>query len=204
MAQSYNRLSDEELIMRLRDGEEPIMDYIIDKYKNMVRSKAKSMYILGADRDDLLQEGMIGLFKAVRDYDFGRDASFSTFADLCVTRQMYTAVQAARRQKHSFLNAYVSLSADAGSDQEDDQEAQLINALASRADRNPEEMLIDRENLERLEDYLNRELSPFEKQILELYLTGMSYAEIARVLGKSEKSTDNALQRIKSKIKKMK
>ncbi len=104
MKKNYEECSDEELILRLRDGEGAITDYIMDKYKNLVRSKAKSMYILGADRDDLIQEGMIGLFKAVRDYDTGRDASFFTFAELCVSRQMYTAIQAAGRQKHTPLN----------------------------------------------------------------------------------------------------
>lgn len=109
MYKDYEKCSDEELIMRQRDGEEAVTDYIMDKYKNLVRNKAKSMYILGADREDLIQEGMIGLFKAIRDYDTGRDASFSTFADLCVSRQMYTAVQAAGRQKHAPLNTYISL-----------------------------------------------------------------------------------------------
>ena len=116
MKKSYEECSDEELILRLRDGEGVIIDYIMDKYKNLVRSKAKSMYILGADRDDLIQEGMIGLFKAVRDYDAGRDASFFTFADLCVSRQMYTAIQAAGRQKHTPLNTYISLYASADQD----------------------------------------------------------------------------------------
>lgn len=109
MDRDYGQYSDEELIIRLRDGEGSITEYLMNKYKNLVRSKAKSMYLLGADNDDLIQEGMIGLFKALRDYDSGRDASFLTFADLCVSRQMYTAVQASRRQKHIPLNTYVSL-----------------------------------------------------------------------------------------------
>ncbi len=109
MEKDYEKYSDDELILRLRDGEAAITDYIMDKYKNLVRNKAKSMYILGADREDLIQEGMIGLFKAVRDYDTGRDASFFTFADLCISRQMYTAVQSAGRQKHTPLNTYISL-----------------------------------------------------------------------------------------------
>ena len=112
MGNDYETSKDEELILRIRDGEEKITDYIMEKYKNLVRSKAGSMYILGADREDLIQEGMIGLFKAIRDYDIGRDASFATFADLCVARQMYTAVQAAGRKKHAPLNSYVSLYAD--------------------------------------------------------------------------------------------
>lgn len=201
MQSQYEQCTDEELIVRLRDGEEQITDYIMDKYKNLVRSKAKSMYILGADRDDLIQEGMIGLFKAIRDYDTGRDASFFTFADLCVSRQMYTAVQAAGRQKHAPLNTYISLYAD-HAERGEGEEWELINTLISRVERNPEDLLIDKENLEVLEKTIERELSNFEKQVLDLYLTGMSYTQIARVLGKDEKSTDNALQRIKGKIKK--
>lgn len=204
MEKEYGNCSDEELILRLRDGEEAITDYIMDKYKNMVRSKAKSMYILGADREDLIQEGMIGLFKAVRDYDTGRDASFFTFADLCISRQMYTAIQAAGRQKHMPLNTYVSLYAD-GADGEDglrEAERGLLESAASRLEQNPEELLIDRENVKRLEEVMEKELSSFEKQVLDLYLTGMKYSQIARVLGKDDKSTDNALQRIKAKLKK--
>ena len=203
MEKEYGNCSDEELILRLRDGEEAITDYIMDKYKNMVRSKAKSMYILGADREDLIQEGMIGLFKAVRDYDTGRDASFFTFADLCVSRQIYTAIQAAGRQKHMPLNTYASLYAD-GADGEDglrEAERGLLESAASRLEQNPEELLIDRENVKRLEEVMEKELSSFEKQVLDLYLTGMKYSQIARVLGKDDKSTDNALQRIKAKLK---
>ena len=197
---SYEQYSDEELIVRLRDGEAQITDYIMDKYKNLVRSKAKSMYILGADREDLIQEGMIGLFKAIRDYDIGRDASFFTFADLCVSRQMYTAVQAAGRQKHAPLNTYISLYANM-SGQEDGEEREMINDIISQAEKNPEELLIDRENLELLEKAIDKELSGFEKQVLDLYLTGMKYTQIAKVLGRDDKSTDNALQRIKNKIR---
>ncbi len=204
MQDSYSQYSDEELIVRLRDGEEPITDYIMDKYKNLVKSKAKSMYILGADNDDLIQEGMIGLFKAVRDYDSGRDASFFTFADLCISRQMYTAVQASGRKKHAPLNSYISLYSQVHSDGEQDgEEAQLQNILVSKAGQSPEEMLIDRENVEVLEKIIERELSAFEKQVLDLYITGMSYVQIAKVLGRDGKSTDNALQRIKGKLRKV-
>lgn len=204
MDKDYEKCSDEELIVRLRDGESAITDYIMDKYKNLVRSKAKSMYILGADREDLIQEGMIGLFKAIRDYDTGRDASFFTFADLCVSRQMYTAVQAAGRQKHAPLNTYISLYASAfeGEGTDKGEEGELINSVISQSERNPEEVLIDKENLELLEKAIDKELSSFEKQVLDLYLTGMKYSQIARVLGRDDKSTDNALQRIKSKLKK--
>lgn len=204
MDKDYEKYSDEELIVRLRDGERAITDYIMDKYKNLVRSKAKSMYILGADREDLIQEGMIGLFKAVRDYDTGRDASFFTFADLCVSRQMYTAVQAAGRQKHAPLNTYISLYTSAFEDDSVDkgETGELINSVISQSERSPEEVLIDKENVELLERAIEKELSSFEKQVLDLYLTGMKYSQIARVLGRDDKSTDNALQRIKSKLKK--
>ena len=195
MDKKYEKSSDEELIVRLRDGESAITDYIMEKYKNLVRSKAKSMYILGADREDLIQEGMIGLFKAIRDYDTGRDASFFTFADLCVSRQMYTAIQAAGRQKHAPLNTYISLYASAfeGDSSEKGEEGELINSVISQSERNPVELL---------ERAIDKELSSFEKQVLDLYLTGMKYSQIAKVLGRDDKSTDNALQRIKTKLKK--
>ncbi len=201
MGNDYETSKDEELILRIRDGEEKITDYIMEKYKNLVRSKAGSMYILGADREDLIQEVIIGLFKAIRDYDIGRDASFATFADLCVARQMYTAVQAAGRKKHAPLNSYVSLYAGNGSDKTEE-EKKLLDSLVSRDEQNPEELLIDRENVERIEKAIESELSSFERQVLDLYLTGMKYTEIARVLGKDDKSTDNALQRCRSKIRK--
>lgn len=199
MREDYTQYSDEELLIRLRDGESGITDHIMNKYKNLVRSKAKSMYILGADSEDLIQEGMIGLFKAIRDYDSGRDASFSTFADLCVSRQMYTAVQASRRQKHIPLNNYISLYGSASEDR--DGEESLVNMLASGSGLNPEELVIDKENVDRLEMLIERELSSFEKQVLDLYLTGMGYQQIAKVLGRDDKSTDNALQRIKTKLR---
>ena len=198
----YAQYTDGELIDRLRRGEESIMDYICDKYKNLVRSKAKSMFILGADNEDLIQEGMIGLFKAVRDFDSGRDASFYTFAELCISRQMYTAVQASKRQKHFPLNTYVSL--DSGNATLDEQEGlHLTELLADRAELSPEEVFLDKERVAYLEEAIDRELSDFERQVLDLYMTGMSYTQIARVLGRDEKATDNALQRLKAKIKKM-
>ena len=202
MRDRWKDCSDEELIIRLREGEQEVMDYLMDKYKNLVRDKAKSMYILGGDSEDLIQEGMIGLFKAVRDYDCGRDASFYTFADLCISRQMYTAVQASKRLKHSPLNSYVSLY-ERSSEGTDNEEKNLIEALAARTQMSPEELFLDKERVEDLERAIETELSSFEKQVLDLYLTGMSYTQIAKVLGRDEKSTDNALQRLKSKIRKL-
>lgn len=202
MSDMYDGITDEELIDRQRSGERQITDYIMDKYKNLVRKKAKSMYILGADNDDLIQEGMIGLFKAVRDYDPGRDASFYTFADLCVSRQMYKAVQASRREKHAPLNTYISLYADTAEAESDGNGTALVNVIASAVETNPEQLMIDRENVADIEAMIEKELSSFEKQVLDLYLTGMSYSQIARVLSRDEKSTDNALQRLKSKLRK--
>ncbi|MBE5871501.1 MAG: RNA polymerase sporulation sigma factor SigH [Lachnospiraceae bacterium] len=205
MEKQYDDFTDEELILRLRDGEGAVTDYIMNKYKNLVRSKAKTMYILGGDSDDLIQEGMIGLFKAVRDFDPGRDASFFTFADLCIMRQMYTAIQSYGRKKHSPLNFYTSLYENMANKEkggEDAGEAPLMDIMASEEENNPESLLIDKENVENIERIIQRELSVFEKQVLDLYITGMNYTEIARVLGKDEKSTDNALQRLKTKLKK--
>ena len=197
----YEGVTDEELILRLHEGEEGVTEYILNKYKNLVRSKAKSMYILGADSEDLIQEGMIGLFKAMRDYDYGRDASFLTFADLCISRQMYTAVTASGRKKHMPLNTYISLSSKDDSNDEESGRFSLEETLVFDSD-NPKRIVIDRENVEDIEHFIDTELSSFEKEVLDLYLTGMSYTSIAKVLSKDEKSTDNALQRAKSKLKK--
>ena len=202
MIKKYQNETDEMLIERLRDGERDIMDYIMNKYKNLVRSKAKSMYILGADTEDLIQEGMIGLFKAIRDYDAGRDASFFTFAELCISRQMYTAVQASNRKKHMPLNSYISLYATNEMRDGAGESEEFINFLAFETQKDPEQLLIDKENVLLLEKKIEEELSAFEKQVLDLYLTGMTYSQIARVLGRDEKSTDNALHRLKAKIRK--
>lgn len=183
----YDSYNDEELIDMLRDGSLEITDYLMNKYKNLVRGKAKTMYILGADTEDLIQEGMIGLYKAIRDYDAGRDASFLTFADLCVMRQMYTAIQSADRLKNMPLNSYISIY------EEDFQKEGGVN---------PEEEFLDKESVSLMEETFERELSPFEKQVLELKIVGMDYREIAAILGKDPKSTDNAIQRIKVKLSK--
>ena len=199
--QDYSVYTDEELICRLRDGEESIMDYIMKKYKNLVRKNAQNMYILGAEEQDLIQEGMIGLFNAIKDYDSGRDASFFTFADLCISRRMYNAIKASKREKHTPLNNYVSLYGD-NDDKNLDGKSGVIELLSAGEISNPENLLIDRENVERIENLVEQELSNFEKQVFDLYITGMKYGQIAKVLGKDEKSTDNALQRIKNKLKK--
>ena len=193
------KMTDEQLIELLREGKTEITDYLMEKYKDMVRKQARAMYLWGGENDDLIQEGMIGLFKAVRDYDAGRDAIFFTFADLCVSRQMYTAVQASSRKKHAPLNKYVSLSQDSFC--ADENGDKLTFEPADSKEKNPEELVIARENTELIERLIETELSPLEKQVLDLHLTGMGYVQIARVLGRDEKSTDNALQRIRGKLK---
>jgi len=159
------------------------------------------MYILGAEPEDLIQEGMIGLFKAIGDYDIGRDASFATFATLCMNRQMYKAIVAAGRQKHMPLNGYVSLYGD--NNNETDQNSGLIDTVAAAIESDPEQMIIDKENVEALERAIEENLSDMEKQVLELSMTGMGYVEIAKVLGVDDKSTDNALQRARTKVRKL-
>ena len=199
--QDYSVYTDEELICRLRDGEEDIMDYIMKKYKNLVRKNAQNMYILGAEEQDLIQEGMIGLFNAIKDYDSGRDASFFTFADLCISRRMYNAIKASQREKHIPLNNYVSLYGD-NDDKNSEGKSGVIELLSAGEISNPENLLIDQENVKQIQEIVDKELSAFEKQVFDLYITGMKYVQIAKVLGRDEKSTDNALQRIKSKLKK--
>jgi len=197
---AYEEYKDEELIMLLREGEQEVMDYLMDKYKNLVRSRAKSMYILGADTEDIIQEGMIGLFKAVRDYDFGRDAGFYTFAELCISRQIYTAVQASGRKKHMPLNTYISFYSKVADSGQDGASLELSSVLESEQ-KNPEETLIDQENVEELERIIQSQLSLLERQVMDLYLTEMGTVEISKVLGIDEKSADNALQRAKTKIR---
>ena len=200
--EKYANLSDEELIAVIRDGDKEAMDILMDKYKDMVLGKARSMFILGGDADDLIQEGMLGLFKAVRDYDCGRDASFRTFAQLCVNRQLYTAIKASNRKKHLPLNSAISLSQPVGENSEEGSEEVLADYLEADNSTNPEEYMIGREESDRFEEMIEKELSPFEKQVLELHLTGMGYVEIAHVLNRDEKSADNALQRIRTKFRK--
>ncbi len=196
--EQYEQYSDEELIGKLREGHEEIRDYLMEKYKNLVRKKARALYLIGGDSDDLIQEGMIGLYKAIRDYDGDRGASFYTFAELCVTRQLYTAVEASKRQKHMPLNTYVSLYDE---ESEDGRGSRAYRAADMDRVISPEELLIAREDKEDMETAIQKRLSRFERQVLKLYLSGMNYSQIAQTLGKSSKSTDNALQRIKQKVK---
>ncbi len=197
--QDYDKVTDRELIVRLRAGDAGVTDYIMDKYKNLVRKEAKAMYLLGGDNDDLIQEGMIGLFKAIRDYDVEQEASFTGFAKLCISRQMNTAIKLSNRQKHIPLNSYVSLY-DTGDSQEEEKSSPLIEQLQTVKDNNPEELFLDKEYVSTLEQELKGRLSDLEKKVLYLHLIGEDYQAIAKLLDKSPKSIDNALQRIKRKM----
>jgi len=204
VSKQFEELTDEELIERYRQGELSVMEYLLDKYKLLVRKEAKNMFLLGADSEDLIQEGMVGLFKAVRDYDCGRDASFYTFAKLCITRQMYTAVEASKRDKHIPLNNYISISISRSEEDEDGEISEdRVREYANTKEENPEQLMLDKERLEDLEHRIDGALSPFEKQVLDLYIIGNKTSEIAKVLGREEKATDNALQRLKGKIRKL-
>ena len=188
----YDGIKDEELISRFKNGESEILDYLMEKYKNMVRKKARTMFLIGGENDDLIQEGMIGLFKAVRDYQPDRDAAFQTFASICVDRQIYNAIQSSNRQKHQPLNSYISLS---------EQDVENEEHLGDNWGENPESIIIDQENVQDLEQEITATLSPMENQVLEYYLAGNGYGEIAQIMGKTPKSIDNALQRIRTKIR---
>ena len=196
---NYETMTDEQLVRRLREGETAITDFIMDKYKYLVRKKAKAMYLLGGENDDLIQEGMIGLFKAVRDFDVNKEVSFSSFAELCISRQMYTAIKLSQRQKHLPLNSYVSLY-DVNDEQSEEKRSPLIEQLQTMKDNNPEELFLDKEYFATLERELKERLSDLESRVLHLHLMGEDYRSIAKLLDKSPKSIDNALQRIKQKM----
>ena len=193
----YETMTDEQLIRNLRAGDKAIVDYIKDKYKNIVRKEANAMYLLGGENDDLIQEGMIGLFKAVEDYDVEQQASFFSFARLCITRQMYSAIEASRRKKHSPLNSYISLY-----DQEDEK-GSLLETMEAGGESNPEELFLSKEYVSLLESELEEQLSDLESRVLYLHLMGTDYRTIAKLIDKSPKTVDNALQRIKSKTEKI-
>ncbi|MBR2257485.1 MAG: RNA polymerase sporulation sigma factor SigH [Blautia sp.] len=190
----YDKMSDEDLIRSLRNGDQGVSDYLMEKYKGMVRQKARAVFLIGGDTDDLIQEGMIGLFKAVRDYQPDREASFLTFARMCVERQIYTAIHSSNRQKNMPLNSYVSLS------DETDAPEDLMKVPEFIMD-NPESIVISQENERQLRESINQRLSKMEIRVLELYLKGESYVRIGAILNKPPKAIDNALQRIRKKIK---
>lgn len=191
----YSAYSDEELIEMLRSGEDEIMDFILKKYKPLVRKNANARYLVGGENDDLIQEGMIGLFKAVKNYRNDRNSSFFSFAQLCICGQLSTAVEASQRDKNQPLNSYVSFSSN-------DDEGQGLEKNFAIDFESPEHVFLENENLIEMQEKLLSSLSAMEKQVFELYLDGNEYKQIAEMMGKTPKSIDNALQRIKRKQKK--
>ena len=195
----YSVMTDEKLIELSRDGKDEVIDYLLDKYKGLVRRKARTMFLVGGDTDDLIQEGMIGLYKAVRDYDVRKEASFLTFANLCIDRQIYSAINASNRKKHSPLNSYISF--PLLNFLNDNVTNELYMDKQNVNHRNPEDLYIDRENALHIEHMLEKELSAFEYEVLKMYIDGADYIEIAERMDKKPKSIDNAIQRIRSKMK---
>ncbi|MFR1709180.1 MAG: RNA polymerase sporulation sigma factor SigH [Clostridium sp.] len=190
---------DEELVAMARVGNDRALEYLLCKYQNFVKAKAKSYFLIGADKEDIYQEGMIGLFKAIRDFKDDKLASFKVFAELCITRQIITAVKTATRQKHIPLNTYISLNKPIYDEESD---RTLLDILAGIRVSDPEELIIDREEMENIESKIEEVLSELEMEVLNSYLDGKSYQEIASDLDRQAKSIDNALQRVKRKLEK--
>jgi RNA polymerase sporulation-specific sigma factor len=193
----YASSTDEELITLLRNGDKLAEEALYARYKQIVRSKARTYFLIGADREDIIQEGMIGLYKAVCDFQFEKKASFRAFAELCITRQIITAIKSATRKKHMPLNTYVSLNR---SFFEGESDRPLIDVLSSAQISDPEDVYISRESYAAIADRIEHSLSKLEHDALGLYLQGYSYQQIADALKKSTKSVDNAIQRVKKKL----
>ena len=196
----YEEMTDEQVVQLAQGGEEPALVYLLNKYKNFVRSKARSYFLIGADHEDIVQEGMIGLFKAIRDFREDRLSSFRAFAELCITRQIITAIKTATRQKHIPLNSYVSLNKPIYDEESD---RTLLDVITEGYLANPEDVLINREDMSLIEVRIAQSLSPLERQVLAKYLQGKSYQEISRDMNRQIKSIDNALQRVKRKLAKI-
>lgn len=194
---SFEVLTDEDIVMEAKNGDEIALEFLINKYKNFVKAKARSYFLIGADREDIIQEGMIGLFKAIRDYRDDKLASFRAFAELCITRQIITAIKTATRQKHIPLNSYISLNKPI---YDEDSDRTLLDILSGTKITDPEELMINREEYHDIEYKMGEILSELEWKVLNLYLEGKSYQEIAIDLERHVKSIDNALQRVKRKL----
>ncbi|MDA8346642.1 MAG: RNA polymerase sporulation sigma factor SigH [Thermaerobacter sp.] len=197
VSSEYDLMVDEEIVEFARDGSHIALEFLINKYKNFVRAKARSYFLIGADREDIIQEGMIGLYKAIRDYRSDKLSSFRAFAELCITRQIITAIKTATRQKHIPLNSYVSLNKPI---YEDDSDRTLLDVISGTKVSDPEELVINREEFGDIEEKMGEILSDLEWRVLMAYLDGKSYQEIALSLGRHVKSIDNALQRVKRKL----
>ncbi len=193
MSIDYSRFTDEKLIEMYRNGDAGVVSYVCDKYKPLVLKNAKPLFIAGAENEDLIQEGMIGLFLAIGDYDTSSEVTFFHFANICIRNQMFKAIEASNRKKNSPLNSYVSIFDDEDSENED----------LYFANQNPESIFIEKEAASRFSSKLLAKLSPLEKQVFELYIEGLDYKEISEKLGKEDKAIDNALTRIKSKARKI-
>ena len=193
----FENMADEEIVaLAQRDGEGAALEFLLNKYKNFVRTKARSYFLIGADHEDIVQEGMIGLYKSIRDYKADKQTSFRAFAELCVKRQIITAIKTATRQKHVPLNSYVSLNKPLYDEESD---RTLLDIIEGRV-TNPEDLFISQEGMDHIQKQIDTLLSDFEKQVLEAFLDGKSYQEIAEMLGRHVKSIDNALQRVKRKL----
>ena len=199
-SERFSDMTDEEIVRLAQDADGAALEYLLNKYKNFVRSRARSYFLIGADHEDIVQEGMIGLYKSIRDYRSDRQSSYRAFAELCVTRQIITAIKTATRQKHIPLNSYVSLNKPLFDDETD---RTLMDVISEQMVSNPEEMLISREDLSLIESRIGNMLSPFEKDVLAGYLEGKSYQIISGELGRHPKAVDNALQRVKRKLTKL-
>lgn len=193
----YQVLVDEEVVEFAREGDDAALEYLINKYKNFVRAKARSYFLIGADREDIIQEGMIGLYKAIRDFRMDKLSSFRAFAELCITRQIITAIKTATRQKHIPLNSYVSLNKPI---YDEDSDRTLLDVISGSKISDPEELIISREEFDDIEEKMGEILSSLEWKVLMSYLEGKSYQEIAEDLKRHVKSIDNALQRVKRKL----
>jgi len=196
---SYNSAVDEELIREAKEGNDAALELLINKYKKFVRAKARTYFLIGADREDIIQEGMIGLYKAIRDFRGDKLSSFRAFAELCITRQIITAIKTATRQKHIPLNSYISLNKPIFDEESD---RTLMDIINEENVSDPEEMMINREEFAGIELKMNEILSNLEWEVLSKYLQGRSYQEIAQELNRHVKSIDNALQRVKRKLEK--
>ncbi|MDF2524251.1 MAG: polymerase, sigma-24 subunit, subfamily [Clostridiales bacterium] len=199
VACDFSSMLDEEIIEDARQGNDNALEYLINKYKNFVRAKARTYFLIGADREDIIQEGMIGLYKAIRDFREDKLSSFRAFAELCITRQIITAIKTATRQKHIPLNSYISLNKPIF---DEDSDRTLMDILSEVSVSDPEELMINREEFSGIEAKMGELLSALEWEVLSLYLEGKSYQEIAVDLDKHVKSIDNALQRVKRKLEK--
>nr|WP_281420420.1 RNA polymerase sporulation sigma factor SigH [Tissierella simiarum] len=193
----YDNMDDEDIVQEAKSGVPLALEYLIYKYKNFVRCKARSYFLIGADREDIVQEGMIGLYKAIRDYDKDKLTSFKAFAELCITRQIITAIKTATRQKHIPLNSYVSLNKPIYDEESD---RTLLDVISGVKITDPEELIISREELDSMESKIGELLSDLEWEVLMAYIDGKSYQEIAEELDRHVKSIDNALQRVKRKL----